>query len=161
MFITFSYDATATRVMWEFNRIYRNLESALTDAAQFADLLLDPPVVIDVEQPVAFTPTRHSVTLSRVRFRYGDGQPLLFDGLSLQIPSGAKFGLVGRSGGGKTTLTRLLLRFSDIDEGRILIGGVPIGSVPQVALRRDDCVRAAGPVDVPPFHRGQHPRRAA
>ncbi len=45
VFLTFSYFATATRVMWEFNRIYRNLEGALTDAAQFADLLLDPPSV--------------------------------------------------------------------------------------------------------------------
>ena len=49
VFITFSYYATATRVMWEFNRIYRNLEGALTDAAQFAELLLEPPSVVDAE----------------------------------------------------------------------------------------------------------------
>ena len=48
VFISFSYYATATRVMWEFNRVYRNMEGALTDAAQFADLLLDPPSVRDV-----------------------------------------------------------------------------------------------------------------
>ena len=47
VFITFSYYATATRVVWEFNRIYRNLEGALTDAAQFTELLLDPPAVVD------------------------------------------------------------------------------------------------------------------
>ena len=46
VFLTFTYFATATRVMWEFNRIYRNLEGALTDAAQFADLLLDPVIGI-------------------------------------------------------------------------------------------------------------------
>ena len=46
VFITFSYYGTATRVMWEFNRIYRNLEGALTDAAQFAELFLDPPRVL-------------------------------------------------------------------------------------------------------------------
>src|SRR5262245_64653090 len=45
VFITFSYYASITRVMWEFNRIYRNLESALTEAAQFTELLLDPPAV--------------------------------------------------------------------------------------------------------------------
>ena len=49
VFITFSYYATATRVMWEFNRMYRNLEGALTDAAQFGELLLDPPAVVDAE----------------------------------------------------------------------------------------------------------------
>ena len=47
VFLTFSYYATATRVMWEFNRIYRNLEGSLTDAAQFTELLLDPPGVVD------------------------------------------------------------------------------------------------------------------
>ena len=53
VFITFSYYTTATRVMWEFNRIYRNLEGALTDAAQFAELLLDPPEVTDAASPLA------------------------------------------------------------------------------------------------------------
>ena len=150
VFITFSYFASATRVMWEFNRIYRSLEGALTDAAQFADLLLDPPVVTDVSRPAPFTPADHAVTLDDVSFRYAATQPLLFENLSLTIPSGAKFGLVGRSGGGKTSLTRLLLRFSDIETGRILIGGVPIESVPQAALRS---TIAYVPQDPSMFHR--------
>jgi len=150
VFITFSYYSTATRVMWEFNRIYRGLEGAITDAAQFADLLLEPPVVSDAEEAQAFTPRDHSITLSDVRFRYGPSQPPLFDGLSLTIPHAAKFGLVGRSGGGKTTLTRLLLRFSDIEGGQILIGGVPIDAVPQSALRK---TIAFVPQDPSMFHR--------
>ena len=56
VFITFSYYAAVTRVMWEFNRIYRNLESALTDAAQFAELLLDAPSVVDAHDAQAFAP---------------------------------------------------------------------------------------------------------
>src|SRR4029453_5381104 len=55
VFITFSYYAGITRVMWEFNRIYRNLEGALTEAAQFTELLLDPPPVGD-PGPVAPSP---------------------------------------------------------------------------------------------------------
>ena len=150
VFITFSYYSTATRVMWEFNRIYRNMESALTDAAQFADLLLDPPVVTDADLPAPLAPADYGITLDHVRFRYDDTQPWLFDDLSLTIPAGAKFGVVGRSGGGKTTLTRLLLRFSDVNEGRILIGGVPIDSVPQGALRS---LIAYVPQDPSMFHR--------
>src|SRR4030095_6220885 len=50
VFITFSYYAGITRVMWEFNRIYRNLEGALTEAAQFTELLLDPPAVVDAAE---------------------------------------------------------------------------------------------------------------
>jgi len=150
VFITFTYYSTATRVMWEFNRIYRGLEGAITDAAQFADLLLEPPVVTDAEETQSFTPRDHSITLSEVRFRYGRSHPLLFDGLSLTIPDAAKFGLVGRSGGGKTTLTRLLLRFSDVEGGQILVGGVPIDVVPQSALRK---TIAFVPQDPSMFHR--------
>jgi ATP-binding cassette subfamily B protein len=150
VFLTFSYFATATRVMWEFNRVYRNLEGALTDAAQFTDLLLDPPQVVDAAEPQPFAPAEHSVELLDVGFRYSKGQPLLFDRFSLRVPAGSKLGLVGRSGGGKTTITRLLLRFVDVESGAILIGGVPIDRVTQAALRE---AIAYVPQDPAMFHR--------
>src|SRR4029079_12644672 len=78
VFITFSYYTATTRVVWEFNRIYRNLENALTDAAQFTELLLDPPVVVDVPNPSAFTPIAHGIEMKNVSFRYSAAQPLLF-----------------------------------------------------------------------------------
>jgi ATP-binding cassette, subfamily B, bacterial len=150
VFITFSYYATATRVMWEFNRIYRNLESALTDAAQFTELLLDPPAVVDAAAPDELAPADASMELRHVSFRYAPEQPLLFDGFSLRLEAGEKVGLVGRSGGGKTTLTRLLLRFSDVEAGVILFGGQPIDRVPQGALRR---LIGYVPQDPSMFHR--------
>ena len=150
VFITFSYYSTATRVMWEFNRIYRSLEGALTDAAQFAELLLDPPSVVDADTTDMFSPADFGVELRDVSFRYSPSQPLLFDRLSLAIAPGAKVGLVGRSGGGKTTLTRLLLRFADIESGAILIGGQSIARVPQAALRS---LIAYVPQDPSMFHR--------
>jgi ATP-binding cassette subfamily B protein len=150
VFITFSYYATATRVMWEFNRMYRNLEGALTDAAQFAELLLEPPSVMDAEPTELFTPNDFSVELREVSFRYSASQPLLFERLSLRIPPGAKIGLVGRSGGGKTSLTRLLLRFCDVEAGEILVGGQDIARVPQAALRK---IISYVPQDPSMFHR--------
>jgi ATP-binding cassette subfamily B protein len=150
VFLTFSYYSSTTRVMWEFNRIYRNLEGALTDAAQFAELLLDPPAVVDPKAAEAFTPAHFGVTLSDVRFRHSAEQAPLFDGFSLQIEPGAKIGLVGRSGGGKTTLTRLLLRFADIEHGEISVGGQRIDRVPQAALRM---VIGYVPQDPSMFHR--------
>jgi ATP-binding cassette, subfamily B, bacterial len=83
VFLTFSYYSSTTRVMWEFNRIYRNLEGSLTDAAQFAELLLDPPSVVDATGAEAFTPAHFGVTLNDVRFRYSVQQAPLFDGFSL------------------------------------------------------------------------------
>ena len=150
VFVTFSYYSMATRVMWEFNRIYRNLEGALTDAAQFAELLLDPPAVMDAATPEPFAPADSSVELRTVGFRYAGGGPLLFDRLSLRIDPGVKLGVIGRSGGGKTTLTRLLLRFVEAETGEIRIGGQRIDRIPQSELRR---VIAYVPQDPSMFHR--------
>ncbi len=161
VFITFSYYSTATRVMWEFNRIYRNLEGALTDAAQFAELLLDPPSVVDADTTEVFSPADFGVELRDVSFRYSPSQPLLFDRLSLAIAPGAKIGLVGRSGGGKTTLTRLLLRFADIESGRHPHRRPVNRARAAGRAAQPDRVRAAGPVDVPPQHRRQHQGRPA
>src|SRR5262245_12629133 len=150
VFLTFSYFGTATRVMWEFNRVYRNLEGSLTDAAQFAELLLDPPDVSDPPAPEPLRPAHFGVEMRDVDFRYSRGQPLLLEKFSLRIPPGARVGLVGRSGGGKTTLTRLLLRFVDVESGAILVGGQPIHRVRQEDLRK---VIAYVPQDPSMFHR--------
>src|SRR5262252_6946390 len=150
VFLTFSYYGTSTRVMWEFNRVYRNLESSLTDAAQFAELLLDPPGVRDPAVPESLRPAHFGVEMRDVDFRYSPGQPLLLQRFSLRIPPGARVGLVGRSGGGKTTLTRLLLRFADVERGAILLGGQPIDRIRQEDLRR---VIAYVPQDPAMFHR--------
>ncbi|MGH9753737.1 MAG: ABC transporter ATP-binding protein [Blastocatellia bacterium] len=150
VFITFSYYAGITRVMWEFNRIYRNLESALTEAAQFTELLLDPPAVVDADETKPFAPAHYGIEMRKVCFRYGPSQPLLFEDFSLEVPHGAKVGLVGYSGGGKTTITRLLLRFVDIESGAVFIGGQRIDEIPQSALRR---AIAYVPQDPSMFHR--------
>jgi ATP-binding cassette subfamily B protein len=150
VFITFSYYTTATRVMWEFNRIYRNLETALTDAAQFTELLLDSPSVVDAPRPQAFAPRDLSVELRDVTFAYAPDQPPLFRQFTLRVDPGKKVGLVGRSGGGKTTITRLLLRFADVQAGAILVGGQPVNEVPQSALR---ALIGYVPQDPSMFHR--------
>ena len=150
VFLTFSYYTSVTRVVWEFNRVYRNMEGALTDAAQFGELLLDPPSVVDSGNPLPFVPSQHSIEIRNIDFRYSPEQALLFERFSFRIEPGAKVGLVGRSGGGKTTLTRLLLRFSDVERGEILIGGHRIDSISQADLRSDI---AYVPQDPAMFHR--------
>ncbi|MFO0742230.1 MAG: ABC transporter ATP-binding protein [Labilithrix sp.] len=149
VFLTFNYFSTATRVMWEFNRVYRNMESALTDAAQFTELLLAPAKIVDAPDAVPFEPNDAGVRFRDVRFAYGS-RPPLFDDFQLTIAPGEKVGLVGRSGGGKTTLTRLLLRFADVSAGAIEIGGQDIERVPQAELRH---YLATVPQEPAMFHR--------
>ncbi|WP_244460660.1 ABC transporter ATP-binding protein [Microbispora triticiradicis] len=132
--VTFTYYTNAINIMFEFNQVYRRMESTLTEAAQFTELLLTPPTVVDPADPQPLRPADASVRFERVRFGYAGGAPL-FDDLNLDIPGGTKIGLVGRSGGGKSTLTRLLLRLMDVDGGRILIGGQDIARLRQADLR--------------------------
>lgn len=134
LMVTFAYYSSATRIMFEFNQIYRRLESSLTEAAQFTELLLDPPTVLDPPSPQRPHSGAADIRFADVRFAH-PGAPVLFDGLDLEVPGGAKFGLVGRSGGGKSTLTQLLLRMMDIQGGTISIGGQDIAQLRQADLR--------------------------
>ncbi|MFF5724773.1 ABC transporter ATP-binding protein [[Kitasatospora] papulosa] len=132
--VAFTYYTGSTRIMFEFNQIYRRLESSMTEAAQFTELLLDPPAVLDPVTPEPLAQRAADVRFEHVTFAHDGGDPI-FEGLQLDVPSGARIGLVGRSGGGKTTLTRLLLRMSDVRSGRILIGGQDISRLRQSDLR--------------------------
>ncbi|MFC8358344.1 ABC transporter ATP-binding protein [Streptomyces griseorubiginosus] len=147
--VAFTYYSNATRIMFEFNQIYRRLESSMTEAAQFTELLLTPPTVLDPPSPEPLVPGAADVRFEGVHFSHA-GAERLFEGLDLVVPGGAKVGLVGRSGGGKTTLTRLLLRMQDIEGGRILVGGQDISRLRQTDLRS---LMAYVPQDPAMFHR--------
>jgi ATP-binding cassette subfamily B multidrug efflux pump len=82
----------------------------------------------------ALAVTRGEVKFDNVRFGYGRESGLI-DGLSVTVRAGEKIGLVGRSGAGKSTLVNLLLRFFDLEDGRILIDGQDIAAVTQESLR--------------------------
>ena len=150
VFVTFTYYARFTEVVWEFNQIYRNIESHLSRAAQFTELLLDPPTVTDPAEPDEPRFRDSSVELRGVTFRYPGRDAPLFRGLDLRVEPGQRVGLVGPSGGGKSTLTRLLLRLSDVDAGTIAIGGQDIARVRQADVRSQV---AYVPQDPLMFHR--------
>ncbi|MGW6393244.1 ABC transporter ATP-binding protein [Streptomyces sp. NPDC055103] len=147
--VAFTYYSNATRIMFEFNQIYRRLESSMTEAAQFTELLRTPPTVRDPDVPEPLLPKGADVRFEKVNFAHAGAKPL-FEDLDLTVSSGAKVGFVGRSGGGKTTLTRLLLRMTDIDGGRIMIGGQDISRLRQAELRS---LIAYVPQDPAMFHR--------
>jgi ATP-binding cassette subfamily B multidrug efflux pump len=79
--------------------------------------------------------TRGEIRFEDVRFGYGRESGLI-EGLTLTVAPGEKIGLIGRSGAGKSTLVNVLLRFFDLEGGRILIDGQDIASVAQESLRQ-------------------------
>lgn len=128
IFVVFTYFSRLTFILWEFNRIYRNLENSVSDAAQFTELLLEPPAITEAPHPTPLSVTKGDVAFNGVTFTYDKTNKPLFKGFDLLITAGEKIALVGHSGGGKTTVTKLLLRFKDIDAGEITIDGQNIAS---------------------------------
>ncbi len=118
------------RLMTQLNSIMRSLGSIQNSAELISKPieLLDKP---DARELIAKEP---EVRFENIRFHYGKGGGVI-ENLSLSIRPGEKVGIVGRSGAGKTTLVNLLLRFYDLEGGRILIGGQDIASVTQESLR--------------------------
>jgi ATP-binding cassette subfamily B protein len=118
--------------------IARQLEVIAGDGEEMIQLLEQPPLVQDIPHAQQLHVRSGNIVFQDMTFRYTDsaGSALpLFDTFNLSITHGQKVGLVGPSGGGKTTLTRLLLRFMDIQAGEIAIDGQNIHGVAQQQLR--------------------------
>jgi ATP-binding cassette subfamily B multidrug efflux pump len=93
-----------------------------------------PITLTDRSDAKALTVSRGEIRFEDVRFGYGRETGVI-DGLNLVVAPGEKIGLIGRSGAGKSTLVNLMLRFFDIESGRILIDGQDISQVTQESLR--------------------------
>jgi len=93
-----------------------------------------PLQLVDPVDAKALTVPRGEIAFEDVRFGYGRETGVL-EGFSLTVRSGEKIGLVGRSGAGKSTVVNLLLRFFDLEDGRILIDGQDIAQMTQESLR--------------------------
>ncbi|MES2216727.1 MAG: ABC transporter ATP-binding protein [Patescibacteria group bacterium] len=136
--VVFSYYSVITRIFFDFNRIYRNIEASISGAAEFTQLLIAPAKVNDMENAQALKVTEAVVRFEHAGFGYdkqGGDQIKFLDQFNLEIKGNQKVGLVGPSGGGKTTLTKLLLRFIDLQSGAITIDSQDISKVTQSSLR--------------------------
>src|SRR5207237_1824764 len=85
---------------------------------------------------VALGPLREAIELREIFFRYGNEERRVLRGISLRIPAGQMVALVGESGGGKSTLTKLVPRFHDPEEGAVLWDGVDLRDARLRSLRQ-------------------------
>ena len=117
-------------IMWELSALFENI-GTVHDGINSISL---PPTVDDAPGAPALAQVRGEVRFQDVAFHYGKGGGVI-EHFDLRIAPGEKIGLVGRSGAGKSTLVNLLLRFHDVEAGRICIDGVDVASVQQDSLR--------------------------
>ncbi len=134
----------------------RDLAVALVDITQHVArlseavaMLLMPHTLRDHPEAIPLVRRGASVKFEHVSFRYDAGQQIFKD-LNLSFRPGERVGLVGHSGGGKSTLFALLQRYYDVQDGRILVDGQDIARVTQESLRETIGVV---PQDISMFHR--------
>lgn len=121
--------------LWSLSGLSRNVEQALSDAAEMTETLSGDIEIKDPSNPKKLMIKKGEIAFNNVTFAHDGNNDALFTNFSLHVPAGKKVGLVGHSGSGKTSLTRLLLRFVDIDSGQITIDGQDIRQVTQNDLR--------------------------
>ncbi|MEE2763698.1 MAG: ABC transporter ATP-binding protein [Pseudomonadota bacterium] len=125
------------RLLWPLTGLAEVIdlfERAMASTRRILDLLAEPVYVHDQEGVPLAQPVRGDVRFEQVSFHYpasGAG----IKGIDLQVPAGHTLALVGATGSGKSTLVKLLLRFYDPSQGRILIDGQPIQSLSLNSLR--------------------------
>jgi ATP-binding cassette, subfamily B, bacterial len=138
IYLALAYTSGILRRLWDLNNTFRAFTRVFGDASDMTEILAINPEVADPKIPAPFTAKKGKIEFKNVSFRYPEKSKgnQLFDNLSLVIKPGEKVGLVGPSGGGKTTITKLLQRFMDIEEGEILIDGQDISKVSQADVRK-------------------------
>jgi ATP-binding cassette, subfamily B, bacterial len=137
VFVTFNYFVNTARFIFEFNTTYRSIESSLSGAAEYTELLETSSKISDTRNASAIHIEKGEIIFDNVHFSYPETKNIpLFSALQLRIAPGQRVALVGHSGGGKTSITRLLLRFVDLDEGEIRIDNQNIARTSLKSLRQ-------------------------
>lgn len=119
------------RLFNQLNGLFRNF-GTLQDSME---AIVKPVVLADKEAAPPLAVSKGAVNFQGIKFHYGKEGGVI-DHLDLSIAPGERVGLVGPSGAGKTTLTSLLLRFFDVEGGRIFVDGQDVRDVTQESLRR-------------------------
>ena len=120
----------------EFSNILANLQSLRSAAERVFTLIDELPEQADAPDAISLTQVRGDIEFRHVKFSYDPSREIIHD-LSLKVPAGKTVAIVGPTGGGKTTIVNLLMRFYDPTSGQIFLDGIPLDRI-----RRDDLRRA-------------------
>ncbi len=128
-----SYIMIVFMKIWDFGKIIRNLYRDLADAEEMTEVFNIPHGIVDIPRAKGLLVKKGQIEFDKVSFNYCQTRKIISD-FNLVIKPQEKVALVGPSGAGKTTLTRLILRLYDVINGKILIDGQDIAKVTQESL---------------------------
>ena len=114
--------------------VYREIRHSLADMEKMFGVLAQPPEVEDKPDAEELEVKNGVIRFEHIDFGYDPKRQILFD-MDFEVPAGHKVAVVGHSGAGKSTISRLLFRFYDVNGGRILVDGQDIRDVTQASLR--------------------------
>lgn len=137
--------------VWDFGRTLRRTYEHLADANEMSEILRTPLEVVDKPRAKVLKVLRGVVEFDQVSFSYsGEEEREVLKQLSFKAKPGERVALIGPSGGGKTTIIKLLLRLFDVSRGHIVIDGQDIAKVQQDSLRSQIALVPQDPIL---FHR--------
>ncbi|MCX6757924.1 MAG: ABC transporter ATP-binding protein [Candidatus Nomurabacteria bacterium] len=132
--MTYTYLLAIFDRMWDLSHGLTRFMKAMTDAKEAIDIFDKVPDIQDIKNPEILKITDGKINFENISFEYIEGNEVFTD-FNLEIKAGEKIGIVGYSGSGKSTITKLLLRFSDVKDGAIKIDNQDISKITQDDLR--------------------------
>ncbi len=148
--LLFMYFRTLKNYIRTLGRALPSFSSEIANTKEVVSIVGKPIIVRDANTSLYTKQKNTDLIFKDLSFTYPNGEAI-FDHFNLEIPQGQKVGVVGKSGSGKTSLAKLLLRFYDPQGGAILIGGKDIRDFPQASYRKE--ALAFVPQETNLFHR--------
>ncbi len=144
-----SYILIAADHLWDLGRFLKSYFENMADANEMTEILLTPYEIDDLPNAKKLKISAGQIEFKKAHFGYYQAQNV-FEDFNLVIKGGERIALIGPSGGGKSTIVKLLFRFFDIQSGEILIDGQNISKVTQDSLRQNVALVPQDPIL---FHR--------
>lgn len=131
-----NYANQYTKPFNEISGVITELENALACAKRIFDFMDTPAEAPDPENALVLTRPDGRVAMKKISFSYQPEVPLLSE-ISIDVKPGQRIAIVGPTGCGKTTMINLLMRFYDVQKGKILVSGHPVTEMTRDSLRRN------------------------